>query len=81
MSEWGPLGIPQIIVILSLMGFALWKKGWLRVVLSLCLLIWGTFAMSYDIKIATPLIGIGTVLFIMGTLNLIAQYRESGDEG
>lgn len=80
MSEWGPLGIPQMIVILALMGFALWKKSWIRLTLSLCLIIWGIFAIPYDIKVAAPLIGIGTVLFIMGTLNLITQYREHGDE-
>jgi len=76
MSEWSPLGIPQMIVILALLGFALWKQGWLRVVLGLCLIIWGAFAVSYDIKIAAPLIGIGTVLFIEAILRQIQHSRE-----
>lgn len=80
MTEWSPLGIPQMIVILALLWGALWKQGWLRVVLSLCLLIWGTFAISYDIKVAMPLIGIGIVLFIMGTMKLISQSREDQEE-
>lgn len=80
MTEWGPLGIPQMVVILALMGFALWKQGWLRVILSLCLIIWGAFAIQYDIKIAAPLLAIGTVLFIRATLNLIAKYRATREE-
>lgn len=76
MGELSPLGIPQMIVILALMGFALWKQGWLRVILSLCLVIWGAFAMSYDIKIAAPLTGIGVILFVAGTFRLIQQSRE-----
>ena len=80
MTEWGPLGISQMIVILALLGFALWKQGWLRVILSVCLIIWGTFAMPYDIKIAVPLVSIGAVLFIMATMNLIGQYRQSREE-
>lgn len=80
MTDWSPLGIPQMIVILALLGFALWKQGWLRVVTSLCLIIWGTFALQYDIKIAAPLVGIGTVLFLMATMNLVAQSRQSREE-
>jgi hypothetical protein len=80
MTEWSPLGIPQMIVILALLGFALWKQGWLRMVTSLCLIIWGVFALQYDIKIAAPLVGIGTVLFIIATINLISQYRQSREE-
>jgi len=80
MIAWTPLGIPQMIVILALLGFALWKQGWLRVVTSLCLVIWGAFALQYDIKVAAPLVGIGAVLFIMGTMNLITQYREREED-
>jgi uncharacterized membrane protein HdeD (DUF308 family) len=80
MTEWSPLGLPQMIIILALMGFSLWKQGWLRVILSLCLIVWGAFAMSYDIKIAAPLLAIGTVLFIMGIMKLISNYRESREE-
>jgi len=80
MTEWSPLGIPQMIVILAILGFALWKQGWLRVILSLCIIIWGVFAMPYDVKIAAPLLAIGTILFFMGILNKIQQYRSSREE-
>ena len=76
----GPMGINSIIFILGLMGFAFWKKGWIRVVLSLGIITWGAFAVNYDIKVAAPLLGIGTVLFITGILNVIAQHRESQTE-
>lgn len=75
-----PIGLPEIIFALGLCGFALWKTGWIRVLLSICIIIWGTFAMSYDIKIAAPLVGIGAVLFIMATINLIGQYKQSREE-
>jgi len=70
-----PVGLPQVIFVLGLMGFALWKTSWIRVLLSLCLIIWGIFAMPYDIKIAAPLVAIGAVLFVIGILNLIKQYK------
>lgn len=76
MGTLSPLGVPEMIVILALLGFALWKQGWFRVILSVCLIIWGAFAMSYDIKIAAPLVGIGTMLFIMATFRLIQNDRE-----
>ena len=76
MGELSPLGIPQMIVILALLAFALWRQGWIRAILSLCLIIWGAFAVSYDIKIAAPLIGMATVLFFMATLKLIQGYRD-----
>ena len=76
MTEWSALGIPQMIVILALLWGSLWKQGWLRVVTSLCLIIWGVFAMEYDIKIAAPLIGIGTVLFIEAILRQVQNSRE-----
>ena len=78
MGTLSPLGIPQMIVILALLGFALWKQGWLRVVLSVGIIIWGVFAIPYDITVAAPLITVGTVLFFIGTLHLIAAAREEG---
>ena len=71
-----PLGIPDIVFMLALVGFAIWKKGWISVILTICIIIWGAFAMRYDIKVATPLITIGTVLFVMGIMNLIGRMRE-----
>lgn len=72
-----PIGLPEVILVVALLGFALWKKGWPRIILSICIIIWGTFAMSYDIKIAAPLIAIGSVLFIQATLKQIQQAREA----
>jgi prepilin-type N-terminal cleavage/methylation domain-containing protein len=73
-------GLLEMMLVIAIMGFAFWKKSWIRVTLSVCLIIWGAFAMPYDIKVAAPLIGIGTVLFIMGILNLIGQSRETREE-
>jgi branched-subunit amino acid transport protein AzlD len=70
-----PIGIPEIMIAITFLGLASWKKTWIRVILSLGLIIWGVFFMPYDIKIAAPLLGIGAVLFFMGILNLIKQYR------
>lgn len=72
----GDWGIFQMAFIIALVGFSFWKRGWIRVLLSICITIWGAFAMSYDIKIAAPLLAIGTVLFIMGILRLIRNYRS-----
>ena len=73
-------GLLEMMLVIAIMGFAFWKKSWIRVTLSTCLIIWGVFAMPYDIKVAAPLVGIGTVLFVMGTLNLISQSRQSREE-
>ena len=77
MITWNPVGLPQIIFVLALCGFALWKTGWVRILLSICIVIWGAFSMSYDIKIAAPLITLGTVLFIM---TILRQWHEHGQE-
>lgn len=73
----GPTGIVNMMFAVALMGFALWKKGWLRVMLAVSLIIWGTFMTAYDMKIAAPFIAVGTILFMMTILKLIANYRES----
>jgi uncharacterized membrane protein HdeD (DUF308 family) len=72
----GTLSIADTLFMLALMGFAIWKTSWIRVILSICLIIWGVFAMSYDIKVSAPLLAAGTVLFIMGIMNVITKYRE-----
>jgi hypothetical protein len=72
--------IIDIVLILALCFFALWKTGWIRIVTSLCLIIWGAFALQYDIKIAAPLIGIGAVLFIMAVMNLISRSKQRREE-
>lgn len=73
-----PLGMPTIMFVVGLCGFALWRKDWLRVLLAVCIIMWGAFAMPYDIKIAAPLLAIGAVLFFMGIFRIIEQRREEG---
>jgi hypothetical protein len=75
------LGIPDIVFMLALLGFAFWKKGWIRIILTICIIIWGVFAVQYDIKVAAPLLTIGIVLFIMSIMNLIGRMREERDSG
>lgn len=70
------LGIREIVFMLAIMGFAFWQRGWLRVVLSLCLIIWGAFSLQYDIKVAGPLLGIGVVLFLDAIIRKIQQSRQ-----
>jgi len=65
-----PLGIPQVLFAVGLCGYALWKKGWIRILLAICLILWAAFAMPYDIKIAAPLLSVGIVLLTMATLKL-----------
>ena len=69
----------QISVIIALMFFALWKRGWLRAILSLSLITWGAFMTPYDMKIAAPLIGVGTLLFFTSIFNLLGKgVRDNG---
>lgn len=70
-----PFGIPETILSIAFLAGALYKKSWLRVILSLGLIILGAFAVSYDIRIGASLVSVGALLFIMGILNLIKQYR------
>jgi len=72
-----PIGLPEIIFVLGLLGLAVWKKSWVRIILSIGIIIWGAFAMSYDLKIAAPLIAVSTVLFIQAILKQIQQAREA----
>jgi hypothetical protein len=71
-----PIGILSIIFVVSLCGFALWQKDWIRTLLSVCIIIWGVFAMQYDIKIAAPLLALGTILFIKSVMRRIQTARE-----
>lgn len=71
-----PIGIPPLIFMVGLCGFAFWKKGWLRIVLSICIIIWGAFAMQYDVKIAAPLLAVGAVLFFMAIMRVIESRKE-----
>ena len=73
-------GLLEMIFLIAIIGFAFWKKSWIRVLLSLCIIIWGVFAMQYDIKVAAPLLAIGTILFFMGVLNMIRENRAAQQE-
>ena len=69
------MGLLEMIFLIALIGFAFWKRGWIRVLLAICIIIWGAFVVQYDVKVAAPLLAIGTVLFIMGAMKLIQNYR------
>lgn len=73
------IGLSEIVFVLGLLGFALWKTGWIRILFSTCIVIWGVFAVPYDVKIASPLLAVGTVLFIMEILKLRRSRREGGE--
>ena len=70
-----PIGTPEVIIVAVLLGLASWKKSWVRVITSIGVIIWGAYFTSYDIKWAAPVIAIGTVLFIIGILNIISSHR------
>jgi hypothetical protein len=67
----------EIIFIIALCGFALWQRGWIRILLSICIVIWGVFITAQDIKIAAPLLVIGSVLFIQAIVVQIQGAREN----
>jgi len=70
-----PVGFPEITFVGILLALAFWKTGWLRVILSICIIIWGVFALPYDYKISIPLVALGTLLFVEGILALTG-YRD-----
>ena len=61
--------LPEVIFALGLCAFALWKTSWIRLLLAVCITVWGAFAMPYDYKIAAPLIAIGIMLFITAIIH------------
>ncbi|MCK4714240.1 MAG: hypothetical protein KAT35_01590 [Candidatus Aenigmarchaeota archaeon] len=71
------LGILDVMFMLALIGFSLWKGGWIRIILSICIIVWGAFALSYDVKIAAPLLAVGAVLFAQTIFVQIQQAREA----
>lgn len=76
---YGAVAILQVPLILAMMFMALWKQGWLRAVLSLCIVIWGAYYMTYDIKMAAPLIAVGAMLFFMSVFQLTGRgIRDNG---
>lgn len=73
-------GLLEMILVIAFLAIAIWKKSWVRVICSLTVIIWGAFAMQYDIKVAAPLVGIGTILFIMDVMRMIQQSRAQAEE-
>lgn len=76
----GPTGIVNMMFAVSLMGFGFWKKGWLRVMFSASLVIWGAATMPHDMKIAAPFIAVGIMLLFMAIFHLMSEYRGSRRE-
>jgi len=77
-SIGNPIGLPTIMFVVGLCGFALWRKDWIRVLLAVSIIMWGAFAMPYDIKVGATLLAVGIVLFFVGILYVI---RQRGQEG
>jgi hypothetical protein len=73
----GPTGIVNIMFTIGLMVFALWKKGWIRIILALSLTIWGAFMIGYDPKIGAPFIAVGAFLIASGIIQLSAGSGEA----
>lgn len=73
--------IVHVVIMLALCFFALWQAGWIRIVLSLGIIIWGVWALQYDVKIAGTLLGLGTLLFFMGIMAKISQSRADTQGG
>lgn len=76
-SVGNPIGLPAIVFAVGLCGFALWKRGWIRLLMAVSIVMWGAFAMPYDIKVAAPLVGLGAILFFMSLFQVIrTQTKE-----
>lgn len=76
----GPTGIVNMMFAVALMGFAFWKRGWLRVILATSLIIWGAFMLEYDVKVAAPFVSVGSLLFVIAIFGLIENYRATRRE-
>lgn len=80
MLAGGILSFLDVALMLTLIGCALWKTGWIRMGLSICLIIWGAFAIRYDIKVAAPLFVVGAALFMQMIVTQIQQARKQVQE-
>jgi len=74
-----PIGIAEIMFVLGLMALAFWKTSYLRVILAICIIIWGVWALPYDVKIAAPLVAIGSGLFIAGIIKVMGWEPRWGE--
>ena len=72
-----PIGIPEAIIVVALLTFAILRKGWIRILLSVCIIIWGAFFTGYDVKIAAPLLAVGTILSIQAIWALATQGKQA----
>ena len=75
------LNLAQLVLVLAICGFALWQRGWIRIILSLCIIIWAVWTLKYDVRIGGTLIALGTLLFFEGIMAKISQSRQSTSEG
>ena len=73
-------GLLEMIFLIAIIVIACWKKSWIRILLSLVIITWGTFAMEFDIKVASGILAIGTILFFIGILNKIKSARVAREE-
>ena len=75
-----PIGIPEALIVIALLTFAILRQGWIRIILSLAVFIWGIFFIAYDPKIAGPLMAVGGILAAQGIMAEINQAREAAQE-
>lgn len=75
-AQPNPIDIPEVIIVSVLLICALWKSGWIRIILCLGVIIWGIFFMPYDAKVAAPLLGVGVILFIREAMTLYRNMRR-----
>lgn len=73
-------GIVEMMIVIAFLVIAIWKKSWIRIMMSLCVVIWGAFAVQYDVKVAGPLLAVGAILFFMGIFRMIEQRRAEAAE-
>lgn len=69
------ISISNILFVVALIGFAFWKKDWLRIILSIAIVVWGVHFMASDIFVGMSVLAVGIILFIMGIRTQIQQTR------
>jgi hypothetical protein len=73
-NSLGSMTFPlELAFAVTLCGFAFWRRSWVRMLLSLCIIAWGIFMMSQDVKIAAALFVVGIMQFIAGVRDIREQ--------
>jgi len=72
-----PIALPAMIFVVGMCGLALWKRGWIRLLLSLATLTWGVTAMQYDAKVGITFISMAFILFVTALLRLYQLKHEA----